>query len=142
MALAARLEASGYLSRRGSTLAGFWYGRNLSLYGQLTPVEGGYTSPLLPSPDNGILVMMLHDNFPRLFAYANWGIFYSLWSQKDWIPETVRQPVYWILLAYCLLAILGVLRRRGERTLEEHLATWPGYAGRCSTGWAWAWTRR
>jgi 4-amino-4-deoxy-L-arabinose transferase-like glycosyltransferase len=71
-----------------------WYARNFALYGNFSPIERGYTNPNLPAASNGPLVMAMHPNFPLLFGYANWGIFYSLWSQKDWFPETIRTPIY------------------------------------------------
>lgn len=93
-------------------IAGAWYGRNKLLYGQLQPIPVGYTVAALPRPENGILVMMMHPNFPALFGVANWGIFYTLWSQKDWIPESFRTPIYSVLLLYCVVGCLGLLIRK------------------------------
>lgn len=90
-----------------------WYIRNFAMYGNFSPIEKGFSNPALPDPRYGKLVMMMHPNFPPLFAYANWGIFYSLWSQKDWIPETIRTPVYLVLAALVVGGLVGQLRARG-----------------------------
>lgn len=128
-------------------ISGPWYARNISLYGQFTPIAPGYTHPGLPNPALGKLVMMLHDNFPTLFGAANWGIFSTLWSQKDWIPEAVRGAVYLVLSFYCLSAIAGSFiqfRRHKSAKLsedselrnadlpdtiagQERVACWPAY---------------
>ncbi|HEX8463503.1 MAG TPA: glycosyltransferase family 39 protein, partial [Abditibacterium sp.] len=87
-----------------------WYARNFAMYGKFSPIESGYSHPGLPNPSNGVLVMMMHPNFPTLFGYANWGIFYSLWSQKDWIPEAIRTPIYLALVISLLVALVGHLK--------------------------------
>ncbi|MDF2440250.1 MAG: hypothetical protein JWN98_1234, partial [Abditibacteriota bacterium] len=122
-------------------IAGPWYARNLQMYGEFTPIAEGYTHPGLPNPQQGTLVMMMHDNFPLLFGAANWGIFSTLWSQKDWIPETLRPPVYVFFSVYCLAALLGsALQWRKRPTQDasadtetttandERIACWPAYA--------------
>lgn len=98
-----------------SVIAAPWYARNFALYGRFSPIESGYSNPDLPAPSAGFLVMMMHDNFPPLLARANWSIFYSLWSQKDWFPLPLRTPIYSILAIACALAALAPLasRRRG-----------------------------
>jgi 4-amino-4-deoxy-L-arabinose transferase-like glycosyltransferase len=91
-----------------------WYARNFAMYGKFSPIESGYSHPALPDPTNGMLVMMMHPNFPTLFGWANWGIFYSIWAQKDWIPETLRPPIYIGLLALLVGAVCGHIRARGN----------------------------
>lgn len=125
-----------------------WYLRNFGLYGKFSPIESGYSSPALPAPSNGILVMMMHPNFPTLFGYANWGIFYSLWSQKDWIPEAIRTPIYLALVAVVLGAIAGQLKARSERVGDRALRmglyaalvlNWVACAGMALfVHWGWA----
>ncbi len=108
-----RLQHWAYCVAMGAAAAvvgGAWYARSFRLYGQFSPIEAGYSTPFLPNPSNGILVMMMHPNFPTMFGAANWSLFYSSWSQKDWFPETIRTPIYLVLLAYCVLALLGNLR--------------------------------
>lgn len=94
-----------------TAISGPWYWRNFHLYGQFTPIPSGYSLPALPRPSYGVLIMMFHPNFPAAFTAANWGIFYSLWSQKDWIPLPIRLPIYLALALYCLLALAGLARR-------------------------------
>ncbi|MBV9868408.1 MAG: glycosyltransferase family 39 protein [Abitibacteriaceae bacterium] len=99
-------------------IAGPWYGRNLLMYHKMTPIEAGYSTTdlkWLPSTSMGLLVVLLHPNFPPLFASANWSIFYTMWSQKDWIPEGLRTPVYVALAAYCVLAIVGLILLKVRR---------------------------
>lgn len=130
-------------------LSGPWYARNIAQFGQFTPIPQGYSNPRLPAPSNGMLTMMMHDNFPTEFINTNWGIFYSLWSQKDWIPgpqpdlpattgfNNLRPPIHLALAAYCLLAVVGWGRAYfASRPLDGdeddialiRTARWPGYA--------------
>ncbi len=118
-------------------VSGPWYLRNLHLYGQFTPIPSGYSLPALPKPSYGIVIMMFAPNFPAAFALANWGIFYSLWSQKDWIPLTVRLPIYLCLAAYCLLALAGLSRRKWAKSASvpaDRLAVWVPFSA-----FAWNW---
>lgn len=104
-------------------IAGPWYARNILLYHKFTPIEPGYAPAdlgWLPHLDKGWLVVVLHDNFPTLFGLANWRIFYSMWSQKDWIPDAINSPVYLALAAYCACAIVGaVVRMVRQRKLAR-----------------------
>jgi 4-amino-4-deoxy-L-arabinose transferase-like glycosyltransferase len=106
----------------GALIAAPWYVRNFVLYGKFSPIESGYTNPALPSPSAGILVMMMHDHFPPLFAMANWGLFYSLWSQKDWFPENLRTPIYALLAVLCVAAFGGhILVKRRQRAQAKNI---------------------
>ncbi len=119
-------------------VGGAWYARSFRLYGQFSPIASGYSTPMLPNPSQGILVMMLHDNFPRVFAMANWELFYSSWSQKDWFPETVRTPIYLVLLGYCALAAIGHLRVwRGAKTADTIAARSARRALGCAFALSW-----
>ncbi len=93
-------------------VCGAWYARSIHLYGQLTPIESGYTHPALgAAPRFGVLTILMHPAFLPLLGTALWGIFYSLWAQKDWIPEILRLPIYATLALYCVAGGLGNLRR-------------------------------
>ena len=120
-----------------AAISGPWYGRNLYLYGQFTPIPAGYTLPTLPLPRYGVLITLFHPNFPSAFLAANWGIFYSLWSQKDWIPQPLRLPIYAALAVYSLLALIGVARRRWSARLAAQgaIGLAPDVSGRIA---AWA----
>lgn len=101
-------------------VCGAWYARSIHLYGQLTPIESGYTHPALgAAPRFGALTILMHPAFLPLLGTALWGIFYSMWAQKDWIPEIVRTPIYASLALYCLVASLGNLRRSGFQSEAE-----------------------
>ena len=117
-------------------VCGWWYARNQMLYGRLTPIATGY-SPAdkhwLPDASQGMLVQMMHPNFPKLFGIAIAGIFDSMWSQKDWIPETLRAPIYWSLFGFTIVGLLGLLRAKkfsseanAEQTLARRIALWSG----------------
>ena len=99
-------------------LAGPWYARNVVLYGSWQPVPRGF-SPAdmgwLPRAEYGPLLQMFHPNFPPLVGQATWGIFYSLWSQKDWMPPALRLDIYSLFVAYCLAALAGAARRKWGR---------------------------
>jgi 4-amino-4-deoxy-L-arabinose transferase-like glycosyltransferase len=131
-------------------ISGPWYARNIAQFGQFTPIPQGYSNPRLPDPKNGVLVMALHDNFPLEFARTTWSIFYTTWSQKDWIPGPQpdlpstanatdwRTPIYGALAVYCVLALLGwgweysrhrVQSKKGDDDIAAiRAARWPAYA--------------
>ncbi len=99
-------------------IAGPWYARNLHLYGAWQPIPRGFAPAdmgWLPRAEYGPLIQMMHPNFPPLVGRAVWGIFYSLWSQKDWIPEALRLGIYLAFAAYCLAALAGAVRRKWGR---------------------------
>ena len=119
-------------------VCGWWYARNQMIYGRLTPIATGY-SPAdlgwLPAASSGKLVQMMHPNFPGLLARAVTGIFDSMWSQKDWIPEPLRAPIYWPLFVFVAVGVLGLLRaKKGELQpdkfgdLARRIALWSGGA--------------
>lgn len=115
--LGAALRSAQVWKRLGSAtlvallVCGAWYGRSFHLYGSLTPIENGYTHPALgAAPRFGALTVALHPAFFPLLALALWGIFYSMWSQKDWLPEVVRLPIYLAFVGYCLAASVGNVR--------------------------------
>jgi hypothetical protein len=109
-------------------IAAPWYLRNHAMYGSFQPIPQGYTNPALPDPSMGMLTMMMHDNFPPLFIIANRGIFITQWSQKDWIPETLRTPIYSIFLFYCCIAAIGIMLAAARRWRARH-----GNAGHTDT---------
>ncbi|MDQ2800481.1 MAG: hypothetical protein M3Y13_12680 [Armatimonadota bacterium] len=110
----------GVIAALTALLAGPWHVRSMLLYGTWTPLPQRMPTPFLPDPARyGALMTLFHPNFPSVLAYANWRLFYTLWSQKDWIPETVRQSVYLLLAVYCMLGLGGAafaaIRRRRAR---------------------------
>lgn len=122
-------------------ISGPWYMRNVSVYGQFAgPIATGFSLvDMKMLPPGGPLVMMMHPNFPQLFGMVNWSVFYSLWSQKDWIPESFRDAVYYVLATYCAFALLGLAlsaaRRKKAATNENaaHMSTHAGRIARASS---------
>lgn len=139
-------------------IAGPWYARNIALYGTYQPIPMGYTHAGLPGPSNGVFIMTMHPNFPILFAWANWGIFYTLWAQRDWLLQTqsaavaqaplqpIQLSIYLVLAAYTLIAAVGhiygaLAKKRGPAEVlgepesrERRMAVWVPYA---AFGVAW-----
>ena len=122
-------------------VCGWWYARNQMLYGRLTPIAAGYAPAdlgWLPAASQGKLVQMMHPNFPGLLGQAVAGIFDSMWSQKDWIPASLRAPIYWSLFGLTLGGLLGLVRAKniqteateasGEQMLARRIALWSGGA--------------
>ena len=117
-------------------VCGWWYARNQMLYGRLTPIAQGYAPAdlgWLPAASSGMLVQMMHPNFPGLLGRAVAGIFDSMWSQKDWIPETLRAPIYWPLAGFVAVGLSGLWRARkvpsdasDEQLSARKIALWSG----------------
>lgn len=99
-------------------IAGPWHLYNLAQYGSLMHSPPPMPSPALPAPSSGILVMMLHDNFPQHVVLVFQGLFNTMWAQKDWIPEGMRDGIYWAFFLYCLIALVGLVAKR-SRTNDE-----------------------
>ena len=120
------------------TVCGWWYARNQMLYGRLTPIATGYAPAdlgWLPAASQGMLVQMMHPNFPGLFGRALAGIFDSMWSQKDWIPPALRAPIYWFLAGFTIVGLLGLSRAKKfaseaseAQNLARRIALWSGGA--------------
>ena len=105
-------------------VCGTWYARSFLLYGQLTPIEAGFTNPALgAAPKLGAFTVLMHPAFLPLVGAALWGNFYSLWAQKDWIPEAVRLRIYLALLLYSVVAVAGNLRARHTPQRAEEIQT-------------------
>jgi 4-amino-4-deoxy-L-arabinose transferase-like glycosyltransferase len=109
-------------------LAGPWYVRNELLYGQFTPIEHGYTFGKLPPPESGVLVMMMHDNFPDAVEQAVTNIFFTTWVQRDWVPYGCRQALFRLLIAYTAIAVFGTIlwwrtqrRRQADDVAAAHV---------------------
>lgn len=119
-------------------VCGWWYARNQMLYGRLTPIAQGYSPAdlgYIPTAAEGMLVQIMHPNFPALFGRAVAGIFDSMWSQKDWIPPALRAPIYWPLFGFVAIGLLGLVRAKktpsqatDEQRLARRIALWSGGA--------------
>lgn len=120
-------------------IAAPWYARNHALYGVWQPIPLGFAPAdmgWLPKATYGPVLQMFHPNFPPLLGQAAWGIFYSMWSQKDWIPDPLRLSLHLFFAAYCVLALVGTARRKWRRQSSEaavpdraeRIAVWSGSA--------------
>ena len=102
----------------GAVLVSPWHIRSLMLYGTWTPLP-----PAAPwfNPPLGGLELLLHPDFPALFALCNLSLFNTLWSQRDWLLQSQTLPIgqyqmpqlliYWALAGFCALALGGHLLR-------------------------------
>ncbi len=119
-------------------VAGWWYGRNVMLYGRLLPTS----DELLGTTQHTRFVM--RDGSPDMIAMlflpqgrAYWrlaftGAFKHLWSPSDWLPESARAPMYGVggaLLLGSLIGLIVGLRRRGSALRDlcgPVIAPWMG----------------
>ncbi len=100
-------------------ITGPWHVRSYLIYGTWTPLPPSMPTPYLPDPRKyGDLIVLFHPNFPNMLGHANWSLFYTLWSQKDWIPESLRLPIYGTLAGFCLAALVCGLYARVRRRLS------------------------
>lgn len=123
----------------GALIVSPWHIRSMMLYGTWTPLPQSAPVPALPSPSAGKLVQMMHENFPMIFALANWRLFYTLWAQRDWLMqrtpdgpvEPVQGAVYLFFAAYLFFAMAGTFLGwlRSGITKDEKLKSilWPCY---------------
>lgn len=120
----------------GAIIVSPWHIRSMRLYGTWTPLPEAAPTPVLPPPAAGKLVQMMHPNFPAVFAIANWRLFYTLWSQRDWLMqrvpdgpvEAVQGAIYLCFAVYVFAAIIGtILRRRKPDGNPPRLILWPCY---------------
>ncbi|MFQ5810439.1 MAG: ArnT family glycosyltransferase [Armatimonadota bacterium] len=85
-------------------VSGPWYARNIVLYGQFTPVPGGYT--VIP-PGVSFFELWRAGGAHKLVGDALVGIFHSIWAQVGWFPQSLGRPLYGILGGLLVLAALG-----------------------------------
>ena len=147
-----------------AAIAGWWHLRSMRLYGTFTPLPPNMAPPLPSPRDDGLLAVLFHPNFPILFAVANFGCFYkpwmqvmhlmvnvngqvayvplvvqnglfgTVWSQIDWIPDALRFPLFCALALFCLAACIGNFRPSvkpvagSEAEVAQRVALWSTYA--------------
>ena len=111
-------------------IAGWWHVRSMMIYGTWTPLPAPAPTPALPPRSMGMLTMMLHPNFPLVFAVANWKLFYTTWSQTDWLlvshpgdptRDSIRLAIYLTFAAWVMLGLAGQLRAwfRGRNSAPD-----------------------
>lgn len=96
-----------------------WHARNLALYGSLSYMPRDAKPAYLPV-DEGILVCLMFDNFPRVLRFTVKWILNTLWSQKEWIPEPIRTGLYRVLWGAVIGGgVLGAVARRAVPTAHD-----------------------
>ncbi len=94
-------------------LGSWWYLWNIQRYGQPMVFEfyGGQLQP--KHPETGAVLTPLEvyttGEAVPLAGRALLGLFQSFWSQIDWIPVHLREPIWYGLLALVLTAAVGLL---------------------------------
>ena len=109
----------------GALLVAPWHARSMALYGTWNPLPPAAPWGQLPPQSMGKFMAMMHPDFPEIFVKCNFGIFATLWAQRDWLGQKVAPPVSFppplqplqlgIVLVFALLATLaciGHLRAR------------------------------
>jgi len=100
-------------------LAGWWYVRNLALYGQITYLPTNYRGipvgmPFVDAWVEGII--------PSLALRAVVGLFQSVWAQIGWFPEVTAGSLYGLLGLLWAGALVGwallLHRRRSGHGVE------------------------
>ena len=124
-----RAETVSVLLRRaglgvvgGLIACGWWFARNMIVYGRLMPVEWG-----LGSRSWGDLFRQLPlDQLWWEIGYVVRGTWLSTWSQVGWLPESVATVMYVVLGLVSLVVIVGLVA--GLRTRFANLAPPAGVA--------------
>jgi hypothetical protein len=100
-------------------LAGWWYVRNLVLYGQITYLPTNYRGlPLGVSLGDAWVQGLV----PSQILRALRGLFQSVWAQVGWFPASLADGLYALLALLFALALAGwvaaLWRRRMGRAVE------------------------
>lgn len=113
----------------GALLVAPWHGRSFALYGSWNPLPPAAPWGQLPPPAMGKLLTMAHPEFPAIFVESNFGIFRTLWSQRDWLGQVVAPPTGFppplqpfqlvVALAFSLLATLAVVGHLKARKTRD-----------------------
>ena len=112
-------------------VAGWWYGRNVMLYGTLLPTTDEllgttqHTRFVLRDGSSDMIAMLFLPGGRTYWRLALTGAFKHLWSPSDWLPEAARTPMYAIggaLLLGSLVGLIYGLRRKGSALRE---LAWP-----------------
>jgi len=113
----ALLQRAGLGLLGGLITCGWWFARNLVVYGQLMPVEWGLGSR---SWSELLATYPLAQVWWQV-GYVVRGTWLSTWSQVGWLPDWAALPMYLVLGLVSLLVIVGVVlgMRGGYRGLSQ-----------------------
>jgi len=121
--------AAGFL---GAALAvgGWWYVRNVLLYGKLFPtavLPGELPSCILYGGQPGDLLTMAFDPGGRYYyGLVLTGTFHFFWGPDDWLPSELRKPMFAIAGLTWLLPAIGLWRgfKRREPDFMGYCRNW------------------
>jgi len=96
-----------------AAVCGWWYVRNVVVYGQLMPMEPR-------NEQQTWLDVLLNGQSAWYVWFVTRGFWLSLWSQVGWLPPAAVRPMYGALLAVTAVLLVGVVAgsRRGYRGLS------------------------
>ena len=116
----------------GAFIVAPWHARSMALYGTWNPLPPAAPWGQLPPQSLGKIMALVHPDFPGIFLQSNFGIFATLWSQRDWLGQKVVPPTGFpppwqplqlaIVLTFAALATLacvGHLRARKTKIAED-----------------------
>ncbi len=108
-------------------VGGWWYGRNVMLYGRLFPTTDQmlgtttHTRVVMRDGSTDMIAMLFIPQGQLYWKLALTGAFTHMWSPSDWLPEGARPTMYTVGGAILLASLIGLivgLRRDGSRLRE------------------------
>lgn len=107
----------------GLLLCGWWYARNVLVYGMLFPTSEHITGMregqqfVFKDGSTDMIAMLFVPIGQMYYKLALRGAFLGLWCPVDWLPPAARTPMYAIAAIACLTIIVGVVKAgRGRGT--------------------------
>lgn len=125
-----QLRAAGAFLGAALAVAGWWYVRNLTLYGKLFPTSvqpGELATCIRYGGQPGDLLTMLFDPSGRFYyKLALEGTFRYFWGPDDWLPAGLRTPMFVVAALTWLLPAVGLYRglKRRDADFLRYCRTW------------------
>ncbi|MEN6546429.1 MAG: glycosyltransferase family 39 protein [Armatimonadia bacterium] len=102
-------EQWGVIARRiGAVLvgvavvSGWWYVRNVLVYGRIFPTDPG-------TPSVSLVDLLFAPEAPWFVWFVTRGWWLSVWSQVGWLPAWAARPLYGVLLALTVVVAVGLI---------------------------------
>lgn len=87
----------------GVTLvSGWWYARNILVYGRIFPTDPG-------TPSVSLVDLLFAPEAPWFVWFVTRGWWLSVWSQVGWLPQWAERPLYGVLLALTAVVAAGLV---------------------------------